>query len=424
MKSVHEYYLDYLAVDDFLFTLNLKTNLNDKFFRDRVCDGIISSLLSLKKRPFIRFDKNSEICKNIAEEVSSRIDIESEGGLFDFKKEQSPPILLILDRRDDPITPLLQQWTYQAMIHELIGIENNIVKDKQKELVMSAKQDEFFNNNMYMNYGDLCTNIKNLVDKYSKSHSKTSSISSLEDIRNFMTKFPEFQKEQTQVEKHVTLVYKLKDIISERKILNISKIEQELVCGTEEMLKDLKQLLKNQELDYEDDDLVRMVLLYALRYEKNTKEIQNLIQMLDDREVPKEKISLIKSILKYAGSSQRNPGLFEESTSTIQNIFTMFGGGLKDAENVFTQHKPLLKKIMNNLGKLDESIYPFYSLTSKTAPKEVIIFIVGGITYEEAYNVQLFNNDKKNTIKVILGGNIIHNSQSFLKQVDEFSKGY
>lgn len=94
VKSVQEYYLDYVALDDYLFTLNLKTNLNDKFFRDRVCDGIISSLLSLKKRPFIRYDKNSEICKNIAEEVYSRIEIEGEGGLFDFKKEQSPPLLL------------------------------------------------------------------------------------------------------------------------------------------------------------------------------------------------------------------------------------------------------------------------------------------------------------------------------------------
>ena len=33
--------------------------------------------------------------------------------------------VLILDRRDDPVTPLLNCWTYQAMIHELLGIKNN-----------------------------------------------------------------------------------------------------------------------------------------------------------------------------------------------------------------------------------------------------------------------------------------------------------
>ena len=33
--------------------------------------------------------------------------------------------MLILDRKDDPVTPLLLQWTYQAMVHELIGLDTN-----------------------------------------------------------------------------------------------------------------------------------------------------------------------------------------------------------------------------------------------------------------------------------------------------------
>jgi vacuolar protein sorting-associated protein 45 len=36
--------------------------------------------------------------------------------------------LLIFDRKEDPVTPLLNQWTYQAMIHELLTIYNNRVK--------------------------------------------------------------------------------------------------------------------------------------------------------------------------------------------------------------------------------------------------------------------------------------------------------
>lgn len=47
--------------------------------------------------------------------------------VFDFGS-RSNPIVLLLDRRDDPVTPLLMQWTYQAMIHELLGINENTVK--------------------------------------------------------------------------------------------------------------------------------------------------------------------------------------------------------------------------------------------------------------------------------------------------------
>lgn len=52
---------------------------------------------------------------------------EQESGLFDFRRTENSPLLLVIDRRDDPVTPLLNQWTYQAMVHELIGIEDNKV---------------------------------------------------------------------------------------------------------------------------------------------------------------------------------------------------------------------------------------------------------------------------------------------------------
>jgi len=60
--------------------------------------------------------------------------------------------VLILDRRDDPVTPLLNQWTYQAMIHELLGIKNNRVdlrhldhlSEEMKEVILSADEDKFF----------------------------------------------------------------------------------------------------------------------------------------------------------------------------------------------------------------------------------------------------------------------------------------
>jgi hypothetical protein len=45
--------------------------------------------------------------------------------LFDFARRGGVPVLLIIDRRSDPVTPLLMQWTYQAMVHEVLGIRNN-----------------------------------------------------------------------------------------------------------------------------------------------------------------------------------------------------------------------------------------------------------------------------------------------------------
>lgn len=64
----------------------------------------------------------SGMARKLGAEVLHRIQAES--SLFDFRLTQVPPLLLILDRRNDPVTPLLTQWTYQAMVHELLEIQN------------------------------------------------------------------------------------------------------------------------------------------------------------------------------------------------------------------------------------------------------------------------------------------------------------
>jgi len=53
-------------------------------------------------------------------------------------------------------------------------------------------------------------------------------------------------------------------------------------------------------------------------------------------------------------------------------------------------------------------------------PEEVIVFFVGGTTYEEELCVSNFNAELRksgSTSKVILGGTHFHNSKSFLEEV-------
>merc|ERR1712196_255400 len=124
----------------------------------------------MKKKPCeIRYQSTSSICKEISNAVSS--DLENDD-IFHFSGKG--PLLLLLDRRDDPITPLLTQWTFQAMVHELLGINNNRVslkgakgiKKDLEEIVVSVTQDDFFANNKDANFGDLGTAVKGLLDDY------------------------------------------------------------------------------------------------------------------------------------------------------------------------------------------------------------------------------------------------------------------
>lgn len=89
------------------------------------------------------------MAKRLSEKIREVLIKESNS--FKFRQE-SDPLLLILDRRDDPVTPLLNQWTYQAMVHELLSINNNRVdlshipgiSKELQEVVLSAEHDEFY----------------------------------------------------------------------------------------------------------------------------------------------------------------------------------------------------------------------------------------------------------------------------------------
>lgn len=247
VRAVQEYFADFTVINPDLFSFNLTfprqrlwSGSPDMWNTDalqRSTEGLIAVLLSLKKRPLMRYEKNSLLAKKLATEV--RYQISQEEQLFDFRKPDTPPILLILDRRDDPITPLLTQWTYQAMVHELLGVDNGRVdlsdvpdvRPELKEIVLSQDQDPFFKKNMYLNFGDLGGNIKDYVEQYQSKTKSSTSIESIADMKRFVEDYPEFRKLSGNVSKHVTLVGELSRRVGDDSLLDVSELEQSLACN-------------------------------------------------------------------------------------------------------------------------------------------------------------------------------------------------
>lgn len=247
VQQVQEFYADFVAVDPCHFSLNISSNhlymlpvamdpSKLQQYCDRIVDGISAVFLALKRRPIIRYQRASDIAKRIAQDTANLM-YQQESGLFDFRRSET--LLLVLDRRDDAVTPLLNQWTYQAMVHELIGIQDNKVdlrtlakvpKDQQ-EVVLSSEQDSFFKANMYENFGDIGMNIKQMVDEFQQIAKSNQSIQTIEDMAKFVDNYPEYRKMHGNVSKHVTLVTEMSKIVEERKLMLVSQTEQELACN-------------------------------------------------------------------------------------------------------------------------------------------------------------------------------------------------
>ena len=57
------------------------------------------------------------------------------------------------------------------------------VKKDFQEAVLSYRQDEFFRKNMYANFGDIGSAVKELVDEFQKQTSNTKRINTIEDMQ-------------------------------------------------------------------------------------------------------------------------------------------------------------------------------------------------------------------------------------------------
>jgi len=137
-------------------------------------------------------------------------------------------------------------------------------------------------------------------------------------------------------------------------------------------------------------------------------------------------LQLVYVLMNIAGSDQRQDDLF--STDSLLAMGRSALKGLKGIENVYMQHAPHLSRTLEHLlkGKLRDASYPFLEGAGINAglqrPQDIIIFIIGGATFEEARTVALLNEASSNAsgatgsgstpagLRLLLGGTCVHNS--------------
>ena len=79
VKQVQEFYADYLAITKDVFCLSYPKEIASIFGAERetwnadalemATEGVLAVLLSLKKRPLIRYERNSAMAKKLATEI-------------------------------------------------------------------------------------------------------------------------------------------------------------------------------------------------------------------------------------------------------------------------------------------------------------------------------------------------------------------
>jgi vacuolar protein sorting-associated protein 45 len=156
------------------------------------------------------------------------------------------------------------------------------------------------------------------VSTYQQQTKNNSKIESIEEMQRFVDRFPEFRKLSGNVSKHVGVVHELSTTVAKNHLLQVSQLEQEIAC-TDAKQRQLQELVSYLDAGVEgasghvsqtnlgldapvpnisNMERLRLVMLWALKYENEAATIDSLKTKLLQCGIDKEQVRLVDAVLK------------------------------------------------------------------------------------------------------------------------------
>merc|ERR1719397_1381374 len=134
LRTLQEIYCDFIVQESRVFHFERASSFGNLFYKrdydeelEVLAMNLTSVLITLEEKPFVRFAQNSMRASAFAQ-IFMQIYHQSSSSLQKFKTREKPATLLILDRTQDVVAPLLHEVTYQCMINDLLECDKTSAK--------------------------------------------------------------------------------------------------------------------------------------------------------------------------------------------------------------------------------------------------------------------------------------------------------
>jgi len=309
IASVHDQYLDFVSLEKNLFSLSNKndsyvaingsgaTDQGIEWYMDRIAYGLFSVFGTIGAVPIIRCVKEGAP-EMVARKLSKLI--AEHPYTSSIKAHHSRPLLVILDRNMDLITPMQHTSTYQALVDDLLQHSANRVgftvknendqsgkpKVTNKKFDLDADIDPFYNLHKFSPFPEAIENngleLQVVTTKEKEIRSKTisggtgstdlkntsgeSSIAS--DLANAVESLPTLLEQKKKLEIHTSILQAVMKEVASRDVPQFYELESALATG---QYKNDNTKAKKQVLDMVTDpekgnmeDKLRLVAVYCL----------------------------------------------------------------------------------------------------------------------------------------------------------------
>ena len=350
---------------------------------------------------------------------------------------------VLIDREIDMITPLCTPLTYEALIDEVFGIANNIIKvnprvlenDSDRQIQISlTSADNVFQEIRDLNFCVLKPLLVEKLEYIDNTYKEKDQQKSVEELSKYMKKFKQAHKEASFVQNHLHLAIHITNETVKNPFFNQNlDIEHSIIMGDSD-----SQILDNIErLIGMGDDLTTILrLLCLLSVTQNGLKSKffdffrrELLQTYGFEHI------LTLSNLEKAGLLKKQEG--KNNWNNLVKAFKLIKEDVNqripdDIAYAYAGYAPLSIRLVESLyttGWNTEAIRnlpgEYSSIRLSTEEKKsnekplVLLFFVGGVTFAEIAAIRYLNRRIDSRREFVVATTHLINSKSFIDVVSE-----
>ncbi|KAG0496023.1 hypothetical protein HPP92_000714 [Vanilla planifolia] len=406
--ALSEMNLEYFAIDSQgfvtdhdmalgeLYGENAENTLNYSICLNTMAVRIATAFASMREFPYVRY-RAAKSSADATAEASSRdliptklaaevwnIISKYKTTVPDFPHKETCD-LLIVDRSIDLIAPIIHEWTYDAMCHDLLNIDGNkyvfevpskLGSTTEKKEALLEDHDPIWLELRHAHIADASERLHDKMTNFKSKNkaaqlqqsSKDGSELSTRDLQKVVQALPQYGEQMEKLSLHVEIAGKLNTLIRDLGLRHIGQLEQDLVFGDAGAKEVINFLRANQEVSPENK--LRLLMIYAFVYPEKFEGDKG-VKLMKLAKLTAEDMSTVTN-LKYLGgldTKKTSGGSFSLKFDAQKKKHAARKEREDDEETwQLSRFYPIIEELVEKLikGELSRKDYPYMNEPTPT----------------------------------------------------------
>ncbi|KAL3649467.1 Protein transport Sec1a [Castilleja foliolosa] len=337
--ALREMNLEYFSIDSQAFITDHERALEELFAENAEksrkfdeCLNIMGTRIatvfaSLKEFPFVRYKAakglDATTATSVRELIPSKVATVVWNTISNYKNSipNFPTTetceLLIVDRSVDQIAPVIHEWTYDAMCHDLLDLDGNkYIQEIPSKTGGDPERKEFLLEDhdpvwLELRHAHIAEASEKLSDKMENFVSKNKAAQlqqrdggelSTRDLQKMVQALPQYNEQMEKLSLHVEIAGKINNVIREMCLRELGQLEQNLVFG-DAATKEVITFLRSKQ-DGMSENKLRLLMIYACVYPEKF-EGDKALKLMQLAKLTRADMKTVKNMKFLEGSNSK-----------------------------------------------------------------------------------------------------------------------